>query len=387
MSDRPSIRLKLTLLYTGLFIIASVLLLLATYGLVRHELDRTVAFPPASRVGETTGGAGGGSPSEGGAEPGEVEVRILHARGLERKRALKLFARRSFLTLAVMTGIAVFLGWFVAGRVLDPIRTITEHARSASVATLDQRIAMDGPDDELKELADTFDGMLDRMHAAFRAQQSFAAQASHELRTPLSIIRAQAEMTLADVTIDAQTRAGSGAILTAALRSEHLIDGLLALARSESSVFAAEPIDLAVIVGDVVGDHVTHATAASIRLDLELDTAMVHGDRVLIRQMVNNLLENGFLYNEPNGFVLSQLRREGQFVQLVVSNSGPSVSQEEIATLFQPFVRGSWARSNRSGFGLGLAIARSVVQNHHGTIDAVARPEGGLRITVRLPAA
>jgi signal transduction histidine kinase len=383
-NGQPTIRLKLTLLYGSLFVLTGFFLLGTTYGLLRRDLNGSIRPGLVTRIIDPIGNSTQNTEISGA--PGTTVTESV-VRRQEQKRTLRQLVRQSFFALVVMTGIALGLGWWIAGRVLDPIRQITEHARSASASTLSDRIALEGPHDELKELANTIDSMLDRLQSAFVAQQSFAAQASHELRTPLSIIRAQAELTLADRNADATSRDGAAAILTAALRSEHLIDGLLALARSESSVFATETVDLAGITGDVVGEFVSNATAARIRLDLELETANIHGDPVLLRQMIGNLIQNGIGYNQPGGFVLARIERTEQVVSLIVTNSGPPVTPDELANLFQPFVRGSWARSNRNGYGLGLAIVRSVVQTHHGTIDAIARPGGGLQITIHLPSA
>jgi signal transduction histidine kinase len=251
---------------------------------------------------------------------------------------------------------------------------------------LDERIRLDGPDDELKDLADTFDAMLDRLQAAFRAQQGFAAQASHELRTPLSIIRAEAELA-AGVNADEQTRQTSATILRAVERSEELVDGLLALTRSESTMLDEVVLDLADLVGDVVGEHVAAAGTAGVRLDLALDSAAVRGDKGLLTRMVANLLQNAIRYNLPGGTVQVSVLRGDTSVELRVENTGPPMESLDMAALFQPFMRGDWARRNRGGHGLGLAIVRSVATGHRGEVIAEARKGGGLIVRVRLPAA
>jgi signal transduction histidine kinase len=373
---RPSVRLKLTLLYGALFLIAGLFLISVTYGLVRRELAPN-AQRPISRVVQDRPGNHQDSPDD----------RVAGARREERRFALRQLWRQSVFALAIATVGALGLGWLFAGQVLHPIRRITAHARSSSAATLDERIRLDGPEDELKELADTFDSMLDRLQAAFRAQQGFAAQASHELRTPLAIIRAEAELARDAPDASEQERQSADAILTAAGRSERLVDGLLALTRSESTMLQTAPVDLADLAGDVVGEYVREADQAGVRVDLALDAATVQGDPALLRQMIGNLVQNAIRYNRPGGWVRVSVAPTDRAGRLVVENSGQLVGREEIDRIFEPFVRGEWARRNRTGFGLGLAIVRSVAIAHHGTIHALPGPDGGLRITIDIPLA
>ncbi|HRA48833.1 MAG TPA: HAMP domain-containing sensor histidine kinase [Thermomicrobiales bacterium] len=368
-NGKPTVRLKITLIYGVLFLVVGVLLLSTTYGLVRHELRG---------VGDVRSGTAlNGGPAS--------RSDVTRARKEERRAALRSFRRQSLLAMVVMTAIAIGLGWLVAGRILAPLRTITNHVRIASASTLDQRLALNGPDDELKDLADTFDGMLDRLQAAFNAQQAFAAQASHELRTPLATIRAETDLLLADFSLQADQRAAIHAIQTAAVRSDHLIEGMLALARSASTMFDQTRFDLAEIVGDVVGEAVEEASRAGVRLDLDVQTALVEGDTVLIRQMVSNLVQNAVRYNQTGGFVRVTVHDQGELARLVIENSGPHVSASEVARLFQPFARGTWAQQNRGGYGLGLAIVQSVIERHRGSIKAIPRENGGLIVTVLLP--
>ncbi|HET7056050.1 MAG TPA: ATP-binding protein [Thermomicrobiales bacterium] len=368
---RPSVRLKLTLLYGALFLIAGLFLISVTYGLVRRELAPN-AQRPISRVVQDRPGNHQDGPDD----------RVAGARREERRFALRQLWRQSVFALAIATVGALGLGWLFAGQVLHPIRRITAHARSSSAATLDERIRLDGPEDELKELADTFDSMLDRLQAAFRAQQGFAAQASHELRTPLAIIRAEAELARDAPDASEQERQSADAILTAAGRSERLVDGLLALTRSESTMLQTAPVDLADLAGDVVGEYVREADQAGVRVDLALDAATVQGDPALLRQMIGNLVQNAIRYNRPDGWVRVSVAPTDRAGRLVVENSGQLVGREEIDRIFEPFARGEWARRNRTGFGLGLAIVRTVAIAHHGTIQALAGPDGGLRITI-----
>jgi signal transduction histidine kinase len=373
---RPSVRLKLTLLYGALFLIAGLVLISVTYGLVRRELAPN-APRPISRVVQDRPNGHQESPDD----------RVAGARREERRFALRQLWRQSVFALAIATVGALGLGWLFAGQVLHPIRRITAHARASSAATLDERIRLDGPEDELKELADTFDAMLDRLQAAFRAQQGFAAQASHELRTPLAIIRAEAELAKDAPEASDRDRESAAAILAAVNRSERLVDGLLALTRSESTMLASAPVDLANLAGDVVGEHVREADQAGVRIDLSLDAAVIRGEPALLGQMIGNLVQNAIRYNRPDGWISISVAPAAGFGRIVVENSGPPVAQDEIDRFFDPFVRGEWARRNRTGFGLGLAIVRAVATAHHGTIQALPGPDGGLRITVDLPLA
>jgi signal transduction histidine kinase len=382
-----TIRLKLTLLYGALFLVAGLALLSITYGLIWQELDgvNSVAAPPESFLVPGTG-----------VEPGQVTVQespqrlveiIQRAQRAERRNALLTVRRQSLWALVVMTGGALGLGWLISGRVLDPIRRITAHAQSSSATTLDKRIHFEGPRDELKDLADTFDAMLDRLQAAFRAQQNFAAEASHEIRTPLAIIRAEADLMKSAPNAGLEDTARADAILTAVLRSERLVDGLLALTRSESTLLHTERIDLAELAGDVVGEHLIEASDALVTIDLDQEQALVDGDQALLSRMIANLVQNGIRYNRPGGKVAVTVRERDRQALLTVENTGPPIFQDEIDELFRPFVRGEWARRNRTGFGLGLSIAQSVARAHRGSITAAPGRDGGLRVELRFPLA
>jgi signal transduction histidine kinase len=374
-----TVRLKLTLLYGGLFVAAGLILITLSYGLIRlRNLDDPPRRPLVERIQER---------GEHEDEDDDIEDRLDRARQDERAIALRQIWRQSLFALAIMTVGAVAVGWFLAGNLLSPLRRITSHAQSASASTLDARINLEGPEDELKDLADTFDAMLDRLQAAFQAQQGFAAQASHELRTPLAIIRAEAELAQENPHLTEAGRKSIDAILLAVQRSERLVEGLLALTRSESTMREAALIDLADLAGDVVGEHVTEADGAGVHLDLSLTATTIRGDSALLRQMIANLVQNAIHYNLPGGKVNVTVRPEERAAVLIVENSGPIVDRTEIDALFEPFTRGEWARRNRPGFGLGLAIVRSIVTAHNGTIAIDPLSTGGLRVATRLPLA
>ncbi len=376
----PTVRLRLTLLFGGLFIAASVLLLALNYGLLGLALS-PLDTPELDDLVQ---------PSEGqqGEHEGSFEEQLFEARNEERAGALRAVLTQSLVALVFTSAGAMVLGWVMAGRVLRPIRQMTAHARRASESTLGERIGLRGPPDELKELGDTIDAMLGRLEAAFAAQRGFAAQASHELRTPLTVMRAEADVALAMPDATERERRLGVVIRAAVDRSERLIDGLLALAKSESTLRDNAPIDLADLIGDVAGEQARVADAAGVSLDLELETTPVLGDRMLLERLVANLVENAIRYNHPGGWVRIAAAAETGHAVLRVANSGPVLAPSAVAALFEPFQRGRNDRPDGPrGFGLGLAIVRSVAMAHSGGVKAASPAEGGLVVTVRIPAA
>ena len=297
---RPTVRLRLTLLYGSLFLLAGVALLALNYTLVRQALpERSEArrSPLLEEIGlifeaRRTGPDAGPFPIEIFETVDGRQLPEIFAAFEEdvQEETLDQLVTQSVVTLVATGGAAVLLGWIVAGRVMQPVHQITETARSASQSNLRARVDLEGPSDELKDLADTFDAMLSRLETAFESQRRFAAQASHELRTPISVIRAEADVAL--VAEDATERevALARAVQAEADRSEALIDGLLALARSESTLHEMEPLDLAELAGDVVGQLVPLADENGVEIDLALDAAPVVGDRVLLERLVSNLV-------------------------------------------------------------------------------------------------
>ncbi|HEV2529887.1 MAG TPA: ATP-binding protein [Thermomicrobiales bacterium] len=381
---RPTVRLRLTILFGVLFFAVGLVMIVLIYGSLRQQLE------PPERGGP---GPFGGSPGQqSDLDRDTVEGRIFEVRKEERRFALGRVARTAIVVLLLATVAVFVMGWLISGRMLRPIRQITRHARHASETTLSERIGLRGPPDELKELADTIDAMLGRLEAAFRSQREFAAQASHELRTPLSIIQAEADLALAAPDGSADQRILAGRVRDAALRSERLVDGLLTLSRSESSMRDSVPLDLADLAGDVAGETIDEADRAGIRMDLELETVTVAGDRVLLGQLISNLLQNAIRYNQPGGWVrlaVSDMAAhnadENPFGRIRVENSGPVVPAGELEGLFQSFRRGTGSAQRANGFGLGLAIVRSVAEAHGGRVEAAPRQDGGLVVDVLLP--
>lgn len=280
--------------------------------------------------------------------------------------------------LLVMTACAVAVGWWTAGRVLRPVHAMTEKARRLSEHNLHERIASSGPDDELKELGDTLDALLARLEKAFDSQRRFIANASHELRTPLATQRAAIQIGLDDPTPEDLVRTRQ-TLLDNNRRSERLIEGLLVLARSERGLAEGErePVDLAQVVAEETARH------PGVRADTHF--CAVRGNRMLLAQLVANLLANAVTYNVPDGTVEVSLVTAGGGARLEVRNTGPVVDAADIPGLFEPFRRGEGKDRMGRGSGLGLSIVRSIAVAHGGTVTAVPGPGGGLAVTVRLP--
>jgi len=275
-------------------------------------------------------------------------------------------------------------GWLLAGRALRPLRRIIATAKRVSGENLNERIALQGPQDELKELADTFDGMLERLQTAFASQRSFVANASHELRTPLAIMRTEIDVSLADpdATVEDLRRMGD-AVRETVDRCERLIEGLLMLARSEAAIGREEPADLAALAADCITDLRARAEEARVEVQDELAPAWSRGDPALLERMIANLIDNGIRHNEPGGWLRVSTRAVAGRVRVIVANGGPRIDPDVAATLTEPFRR---LERGGGGFGLGLSIVRSVVDAHGGTLDVSARAEGGLVVRIELPA-
>ncbi len=387
---RPTVRLRLTLLYGGLFLVAGVLLLTLMYGLLSRTLNgRRENDLSDQRTEQERGGDGQDQTGTDVVDDQQaVQEQVTAARREERAVALRQVQIQAGIALVVATAVALLLGWAAAGRVLQPLRAITAHARRASEATLGERIGLRGPPDELKELADTINAMLARLEAAFAAQRRFGTEASHELRTPLAIIRAEADVALATPDATERERRLASAVRDAVDRSERLVDGLLALARSESTLRDDAVVDLAELVGDVVGEQARAADVGEIELDLDLGSATVAGDRTLLWRMVGNLVENVIRYNRPGGWIRVAVATEGAEAVVRVENSGPPVDPTVVAALFERFRRGTRDRRGlEGGHGLGLAIVRSVAAVHGGSVTAEAQAEGGIAVVARIPSA
>jgi signal transduction histidine kinase len=392
---RRTIRLRLTLLYGALFLISGAALLTVTYLLVERQYTQNGAslFITSGRIGiggdfvHVTGSGGATiNPSAIQGVPTPAKVRALAQ--AQSSAALHGLLVNSGIALAIMAALSIWLGWLVAGRALRPLRTITNAARDISASSLHKRLALDGPDDELTQLAKTFDDLLARLEGAFDAQRRFVANASHELRTPLTLERTLVEVALADPTATVATlRATCERVLAAGEQQERLIEALLTLSRSQRGLDHRENFDLATVVADVLAVRYPEAEQRQLRLDLKLAPTPVAGDARLAERLVANLIDNALRHNQPGGQVeITATAREGTSV-LTVSNTGPVVPPAEIDRLLQPFQRLTERNSGDDGLGLGLSIVHAIAIAHGATLVARARTDGGLAVDVSFPTA
>jgi signal transduction histidine kinase len=382
----PTIRLRLTLLYGGVFLITGAALLTVGYLLVRSNLHTHHALTNKLRRLGLLSVSGDHFLSRAlGFAPGSPELRLVHAlQGQIESDALHRLLFEYLGALVATTLAAAGTGWLLAGRALRPLRDITATARRVSGENLGERIALRGPADELRELADTFDGMLGRLDSAFASQRRFVANASHELRTPLAIMRTEIDVALADPDPSrGELRAMGEAVRDTVDRCERLIASLLVLARSEASAGPEEAVDIGALAGDIITDLSARAVEARVDMRDDLEPAWTSGEPGLLERMVANLLDNGIHHNEPGGFLEVSTRTRDGRVLLRVANGGPVIDPADAPQLTQPF-----RRLDRSGggFGLGLSIVRSVAEAHGGTLVVAARGGGGLEALVTLPA-
>ena len=406
-----TVRLRLTLLYVGLFLASAACLLVITYFLVARQLPGTVTLRTSgggtagtsSQVvtGGTGAGAGAGTgtgtgacaPPADGTLPTVAQMNdcVQQAAAGLRNDTLDQLLIESGIALGIMAVASVGLGWLMAGRVLSPLRTITAAARRISARSLHQRIAMSGPDDELKELGDTFDQLLGRLDASFRAQRQFVANASHELRTPLARQRTLLEVALRDKqATNASLRTACERALAAGEQQERLIAALLTLARGERGLDAFEPFDLSAVATGALAAVRDEAEARAVTITADLGAAPALGDPRLAEQLAANLADNAIRYNVAGGQVeIGTGDRDGRAF-LAVSNTGPVIPPDQLGRLFQPFQRLDPGRSGtgpeRGGLGLGLAIVSAIAAAHGAELRAVTRAAGGLAVEVVFPA-
>ncbi len=291
----------------------------------------------------------------------------------------------SGIALAIVAVLALLAGWLAAGRILRPIRTITATARRISSTSLHKRLALDGPQDELKELGDTLDDLFSRLEAAFEAQRHFVANASHELRTPLTRERTLVQVALGDPSTSEVWTTTGHQLLASNREQESLIDALLTLASSESGLEHREPVDLAVTAHNVLLDRLD-SDRLGLRIDVAIARAHLDGDPILIEALVANLVDNAITHNLEGGRIHVATGGGDGIAWLTVSNTGPLISPAEIDRLFLPFQRLNPHRIHRNnGHGLGLSIVRAIATAHGATITAEPSPEGGVYVEVRFP--
>ncbi len=377
-----TIRLRLTALYAAVFLVSGAALLTIGYLLVRRNLlGRHPLHDALRRLGmHPKQGAEFGFPA------GSSEARLVHA--VEHQvinQALHTLLVEYIVALLVMTLLSSVIGWLLAGRALAPLRRITATARRVSGENLGERIALRGPTDELKELADTFDGMLERLDAAFASQRHFVASASHELRTPLAVMRTEIDIALSDPDASEQDLRAMGEALGQMVdRCERLIASLLLLARSEGAARREQRTDLAVLAGDCVTDLQARARAAAVTIEARLAPAPTTGDPSLLERLIFNLVDNGIRHNVADGRLLVTTAMRGDEAVVEVVNGGERIDPEQARTLVEPFRR---LHRSPDGFGLGLSIVHSVAVAHGGAMALSAPEQGGLRVLVSLPGA
>ncbi|MCO1574918.1 HAMP domain-containing histidine kinase [Crossiella sp. SN42] len=350
----------------------SLLLLWLGWMLVGGVVDQYPVFPPDTRI-KVLG----------------QELPPSQVHQILKENAREVVLNSGAIAFVCMVLATAILAWTLTGRVLRPLHEVTHTAHRLSVESLDERIALRGPRDEVAELADTFDAMLDRLQAAFESQRRFVANASHELRTPLAVVRTELDVTLADPDADAaELRRMAGVVRTATQRAEHLVEALLLLARTDAvGLSARESVDLSALVRSAWSAARAAAEERGLRTEFHTPAVQAVGDPVLLERLAGNLLENAVRHNVDGGWITVRTEADAKRATLRVVSSGGQISVERVAELFEPFRRGGTDRTAHRGAGLGLSIVRSVVGAHGGEVSAEPVPGGGLDVTVTLPIA
>jgi signal transduction histidine kinase len=414
---RPTIRVRLTMLYGGTFFLAGLMLVILLYAQLGQVLDRQFiartqvvassgevpsALPEGSQAKLTWIGRPDGPAPTGAEGPHSFDQLMVETqRSIDaqlqraRRSTLQRMLIASISLLGVVGALAGVLGWGLAGQALHPLRQITATARRVAGRNLHERIALSGPSDEIKDLADTLDTMFDHLDKAFDSQQRFIANASHELRTPLAINRTLIEVALMDSQSSEKLRQLGATLLAVNQRHERLIDGLLTLTSSEQRILDPVPVDFAEIAAHVAAESQLRATDARLKLETALRPAPTTGEPVLLERLIENLVENAIRYNLPEGgWVTVATSTTGDSVALAVENSGPVIPHYDLPRLFEPFQRLSRTErradptgaSTTRGAGLGLSIVRTIARAHGGEATAAPREDGGLVVRVVLPA-
>jgi signal transduction histidine kinase len=388
---RRTARLRLTLLYAGMFLVLGTGLIVATYLLSSSSQSISVHAVPIKGpsgtrllIGPVAPIAPGAPGTSGGVQPGVLKV-ISPDGGSSHSADIKSLLATSWVLLVLTAIVSALLGWFASGRVLRPLRQMTDTARTISAGNLSQRLALTGPDDEFKRLGDTLDDLLARLEASFDAQRRFVANASHELRTPLTVERTLLQVALADPNAsEASLRATCEELLAAGQEHERLLESLLTLASSERGVSHPEPVDLAQLVGHVLLTPRPDVQRHRLELATVLEPAPAAGDPALIERLMANLVDNAVRYNRPGGRVEIRTAALNGHAVVSVTNTGPVVREDETERMFEPFQRLGGGRAARADghHGLGLSIVRAIATAHDATVAATAQPTGGMAVTV-----
>lgn len=385
------VRLRLTLLYGGLFLLSGAVLLAITYLLVAHS------GPNVAMSTTSTTPAGGRSISiylgeslPGGVQLPEAERLVAEAvREQARQQQAAIMHQllvQSGVALAIMSVLSAVLGWLVAGRVLRPLQTMTTSIQRISARNVHERLAVTGPRDELKNLADTVDGLLGRLESALDSHKRFVANAAHELRTPLTLEHALLEEAVIDPDATADSFRGQFEQLMAVSEQQaRLLESLLVLATSERGLDRLESVELSQLTGDVLRAAEPKARRLDLAVAAEIGPSRVTGDPALIERLVANLVDNAMSYNVPDGRVEVTTGTEGVRSFLSVANTGPPVPPDMVDQLLSPFQRLNRTADDDGHHGLGLSIVQSIAAAHSAELTVRARPEGGLAVRVLFP--
>ena len=376
---RPTLRLRMALLYGGLVLLVGVSLLFTSVVILNNSISK--AFNDATNAQAQTLAPGA---------TGTASADLTRIGATAKNNATSYLLGSGLIFFAIVVVIGTVGGYLLAKQALRPVARLTQTAKQLSTDNLDQRINLGGPDDELRELADTFDEMLGRLDAAFDSQRLFVANASHELRTPLSVIRTELEVTMSDPDASAEELRRMGeVVILATERAQRLVASLLTLARLQAvdrgELEVREPVDVAALVAPILDSVATEAADKGVTLETELEPGTTLGDPRLLERLIGNLVENAIRHNVPNGWLRVTTGQTAERVWVHVSNGGAVIPSADVDTLFEPFRRGGRLRTATRGAGLGLAIVRLIVDAHHGKLQAAAPPFGGLAIRIELP--
>jgi signal transduction histidine kinase len=380
-----TVRMRLTAVYGVMLLLTSLGVLAITNGLfASHSARAAVAAVNSARPA-----AGESELAQAQAQIRQLRAQVAAAEDAQQSDASHTLAVGSAIALGIMTVVSLGLAWGVAGRVLRPLRVMTATTRRISADSLHERLDMPGPHDELRDLADTIDGLLERLDGSFTAQRRFVANAAHELRTPLATMRASLDVAVAKP-VPVPATAVSGRLYGELDRVDRLLDGLLTLARAEHGDLPSP----AVLSLDAVTSASLAARADAIRArDLTVaqalspDGAWVTGSRELVCRMIDNVVDNAIAHNEAGGWIKISTLTSGSAASLVVENGGAVLDPGQVGELARPFRRlGPDRTGSDGGSGLGLSIVAAIAAAHHGTLELRARSEGGLRAHIRLPA-
>jgi signal transduction histidine kinase len=381
---RRTVRFRLTLLYGGLFLVAGSAVLALTYVLVAHATGRSTLvenIDGTPRITHSDNAAATLVPRGVNSQLQQLRHQVAQQRAADQHQLLV----QSGIALGAATLLAFAVGWFVAGRVLRPLRAMTCSAQQISQHNLHERLAVHGPDDEVKELADTIDGLLGRLETAFDAQRRFIANVSHELRTPLTWERALAEVSLADPEATPETLRGTiQELIVSGQDQERLIDALLTLATSERGLDRHDPVDIAALAGEVLRQR-QDQMPGDVELHADLAETWTAGSPELLKRLIANLVDNAVRYNYAGGYLAVSTSAREDRVLLTISNTGPMIKAGDIDRLLRPFERLTRERTgHRDGHGLGLSIVAAIATAHGADLSVKPRRAGGLHVAVSL---